>query len=53
MDDAAPIDSKSPPLGQAELDILTRRGVQTLIIEKADTFLQALVAAVRAQKLKA
>jgi hypothetical protein len=37
----------------AELDILARKGVQTLTIEKADTFLEALVAAVRAEKAKA
>jgi hypothetical protein len=36
-----------------ELDALSRKGVQTLIIEKADTFLEALVLAVRAEKLKA
>lgn len=35
-----------------ELDALSRKGVQTLIIEKADTFLEALVLAVRAEKLK-
>ncbi len=34
----------------SELDQLDRRGVQTLVIEKADTFLEALVAAVRLQK---
>jgi hypothetical protein len=34
----------------AELDMLARRGVQTLMIEKADTFLQALVEAVRLAK---
>lgn len=33
-----------------ELDILSRKGVQTLTIEKADTFLEALVLAVRLQK---
>ncbi len=36
----------------SELDALTRRGVQTLTIEKAETFLEALVLAVRAEKLK-
>lgn len=35
-----------------ELDILSRKGVQTLIIEKAPTFLEALVHAVRAEKQK-
>lgn len=33
-----------------ELDMLSRSGVQTLVIEKADTFLEALVQAVRLQK---
>lgn len=37
----------------AELDILARKGVQTLTIEKADSFLQALVEAVRLEKSKA
>lgn len=36
-----------------ELDILARKGVQTLTIEKADSFLQALVEAVRVEKAKA
>lgn len=36
-----------------ELDALSRRGVQTLTIEKADTFLEALVLAVRAENAKA
>lgn len=36
----------------SELDALTRRGVTTLTIEKADTFLEALVLAVRAEKQK-
>jgi hypothetical protein len=36
-----------------ELDMLSRKGVQTLIIEKADTFLEALVLAVRLEKTKA
>lgn len=35
-----------------ELEALSRQGVQTLTIEKADTFLEALVLAVRAEKLK-
>lgn len=35
-----------------ELDQLGRKGVQTLTIEKADTFLEALVQAVRAEKSK-
>lgn len=35
-----------------ELDALHRGGVQTLVIEKAGTFLEALVLAVRAEKLK-
>ena len=30
MDDAAPIESKSPPLGQAELDILTDKLIEKL-----------------------
>lgn len=34
-----------------ELDLLARKGVQTLTIEKADSFLEALVMAVRAAKL--
>lgn len=34
----------------AELDQLAAKGVQTLVIEKADSFLQALVAAVRLAK---
>lgn len=34
----------------AELDQLAGKGVQTLVIEKADSFLQALVAAVRLAK---
>jgi len=33
-----------------ELDVLARRGIGTLTIEKADTFLEALVQAVRLQK---
>lgn len=37
----------------AELDILARKGVQMLTIEKADSFLQALVEAVRVEKAKA
>lgn len=37
----------------AELDQLAQQGVQTLTIEKADTFLESLVMAVRAEKLKA
>jgi hypothetical protein len=37
----------------SELETLSRRGVQTLTIEKADTFLEALVLAVRAEKEKA
>ncbi len=36
-----------------ELELLARKGVQTLTIEKADTFLEALVVAVRTEKLKA
>lgn len=36
----------------SELDLLSRKGVQTLTIEKADSFLSALVMAVRAEKLK-
>ena len=36
----------------SELDALARRGVQMLIIEKADSFLQALVEAVRVEKAK-
>lgn len=36
----------------SELEALSRRGVQTLTIEKADTFLEALVLAVRAEKQK-
>ena len=36
-----------------ELDILARKGVQTLVIEKADTFLESLVQAVRLEKSKA
>lgn len=36
----------------AELDQLARKGVQTLTIEKADTFLESLVLAVRAEKQK-
>lgn len=35
-----------------ELDNLARNGVQTLTIEKADSFLKALVFAVQAEKLK-
>lgn len=35
-----------------ELDILERRGVNMLLIEKAETFLQALVAAVQTEKDK-
>ena len=31
MDDAAPIESKSPPLGQAELDILTDKLIEKLL----------------------
>lgn len=34
----------------ADLDVLSRRGVQTLTIEKADSFLEALILAVRAAK---
>ena len=34
----------------AELDQMSRRGLQTLTIEKADTFLEALVEAVRLEK---
>lgn len=37
----------------SELDILAAKGVQTLTIEKADSFLQALVEAVRVEKAKA
>ncbi len=37
----------------AELDLLARRGIQTLTIEKADTFLESLVLAVRLEKQKA
>ena len=37
----------------AELDILARKGIQMLTIEKADSFLQALVEAVRVEKAKA
>lgn len=36
----------------AELDLLARKGVQTLIIEKADSFLESLVLAVRLEKQK-
>lgn len=36
-----------------ELDALARKGVQTLTIEKADSFLSALVMAVRAEQQKA
>jgi hypothetical protein len=36
----------------SELDAFSRKGVQTLVIEKADTFLEALVMAVRAEKQK-
>lgn len=36
----------------SELDTLAARGVQTLTIEKADSFLQALVEAVRVEKAK-
>ena len=35
-----------------ELDMLSRKGVQTLTIDKADTFLEALVQAVRLEKRK-
>lgn len=35
-----------------ELDLLSRKGVQTLVIEKADTFLEALVQAVRLEQGK-
>lgn len=37
----------------SELDVLAGKGVQTLTIEKADSFLQALVEAVRLEKMKA
>jgi hypothetical protein len=37
----------------AELEGLSRKGIQTLTIEKADTFLEALVLSVRAEKAKA
>lgn len=37
----------------SELEMLSRKGVQTLTIEKADTFLEALVLAVSAEKQKA
>ncbi len=36
----------------AELEQLSRKGLQVLIIEKADTFLEALVQAVRLEKSK-
>lgn len=36
----------------SELDLLARKGVQTLIIEKADSFLESLVQAVRLEKSK-
>ncbi len=35
-----------------ELDLLSRKGVQTLTIEKAETFLESLVQAVRLEKAK-
>lgn len=35
-----------------ELDALAARGIQTLTIERADTFLEALVAAVAAEKVR-
>lgn len=35
-----------------ELDLLARRGVETLTIEKADTFLESLVRAVSAEKAR-
>ncbi len=37
----------------AELEQLSRRGLQVMTIEKADTFLEALVQAVRLEKTKA
>ena len=40
-------------ISRAELDLLARRGIQTLTIEKADTFLESLVLAVRLEKQKA
>ncbi len=36
-----------------ELDLLARRGIENLTIEKADTFLESLVQAVRLEKSKA
>ncbi len=35
-----------------ELDLLARKGVESLTIEKADTFLESLVLAVRLEKAK-
>jgi hypothetical protein len=35
-----------------ELDLLSARGLQTLTIEKADTFLESLVMAVALEKAK-